>query len=296
MRNESLVIGADIGGSHITAALVELETKKIFPGSLIRNSVNSHADAGHIIDAWCNTLSQVREIMPVEKLSLALPGPFDYDKGICLISNQDKYQSLYKLNVKQLLAEKMDVLVSNIYFNNDAACFLQGEVFCGALKEYDRALGITLGTGLGAAKYMNETSYDLSFWNLPFKDSIAEDYLSTRWFIARYFELSGRSINGVKELLELQGTDDQVIAMIFNEFGNNLIAFLQQASEIEGINAIVIGGNIANAFDLFSGALEAGIAEKFSNVLVEKALLGEEAALIGAASFWHKEHVGNIGF
>lgn len=296
MRNESLVIGADIGGSHITAALVDLETKKIFPGSLIRNRVNSHAEAGHIIDAWCNTLSQVREIMPVEKLSLALPGPFDYDKGISLISNQDKYESLYKLNVKQLLAEKMDVPVSNIYFNNDAACFLQGEVFCGALKDYDRALGITLGTGLGAAKYTNETSYDLSFWNLPFKDSIAEDYLSTRWFKARYFELSGRSINGVEELLALQGTDDQVIALIFNEFSKNLIVFLQQAIKIEDINAIVIGGNIANAFDLFYSALEAGIAEKFSDVLVVKTLLGEEAALIGAASFWYREHVGHIGF
>lgn len=291
MRNESLVIGADIGGSHITAALVELETKKIFPGSLIRSRVNSHADAEHIINAWCQTLSKVQEIRPVEKLSLALPGPFEYEEGISLISNQDKYESLYQLNVKQLLAEKMGLQTSDIYFNNDAACFLQGEVFCGALKHHDKALGITLGTGLGAAKFANGASHDLSFWNMSFKDSIAEDYLSTRWFKKRFLELSGQNINGVKELLALRSTHNESIRSIFDEFSKNLISFLQQAIQVENVSAIVIGGNIANAFDLFRDELAIGIAEKFSNVIVEKTLLGEEAALIGAASFWHKEHI-----
>ena len=66
---------------------------------------------------------------------------------------------------------------------NDASCFLKGEVFGGAAKGYNHVIGITLGTGLGSATFKNGVVYDGDLYYTPFKESTAEDYLSTRWFI-----------------------------------------------------------------------------------------------------------------
>jgi glucokinase len=41
-----------------------------------------------------------------------------------------------------------------------------------------------------------------TLWDSPFKDSICEDYLATRWFVNRYEELTGEQISGTKDLLD----------------------------------------------------------------------------------------------
>src|SRR5215207_3029952 len=98
--SNSKVVGIDIGGSHITAAVVDLQQRQIQPGTLIRNRVNSHAAADDIIHQWSETISQVFECdnSISKKLGLAMPGPFDYENGICLIKGLDKYEHLYGLN------------------------------------------------------------------------------------------------------------------------------------------------------------------------------------------------------
>ena len=62
-----------------------------------------------------------------------MPGPFDYEAGICLIRDQNKYPMLYGLNVKEHAGAGLAINADDIYINNDAACFLQGEVFCGSV-------------------------------------------------------------------------------------------------------------------------------------------------------------------
>ncbi len=60
-----------------------------------------------------------------------MPGPFDYEKGISFIKDQNKYESLYGLNVKEMMAERLGVSTDHIRLMNDAGCFLQGEVMGG---------------------------------------------------------------------------------------------------------------------------------------------------------------------
>ena len=90
----------------------------------------------------------------------------------------------------------LDISPSGIKFMNDASCFLHGEVFCGAAYKCEEALGFTLGTGLGSAIYKNGIAEDGEMWCSAYKDGIAEDYLSTRWFERRYKELTGKDIKG----------------------------------------------------------------------------------------------------
>jgi glucokinase len=174
-----------------------------------------------------------------------------------------------------------------IFMENDAACFLQGEVYNGAVSEYadHTVIGLTLGTGFGTAVYRSGKSHDADLWRMPFKDSIAEEHLSTRWFVKRWKEITGETVSGVKEIKQLPITSEKA-KEVFNEFGTNLAAFLLEFIAKESPVAIVIGGNIAKAVDWFGPTLRSIINEKHPTIKIELAILGEEAPLSGAVSSW----------
>lgn len=291
--NRSTVLGIDIGGSHITAALIDLETRYLFPASLIRKQVDSRGTAQEIVASWGEVIQHAIGSCASfsGKMGIAIPGPFDYRCGVSLIRNQDKYDALYGLNVGGLLAKELSVCTRGIRFMNDAQSLLQGEVFAGAARGYKSALALTLGTGLGTAKFADEMVEDADLWHSPFKDGIAEDYLSTRWFVKRYLALSGGVVNDVKELAGLYEADPKV-KRIFDEFGKTLADFLSPFICKDKPEVVVIGGNIANAYDLFFPELKKWLKESSIQIPLQKAELGEQAALIGAACCWNGSGLG----
>lgn len=288
MKN-STALGIDIGGSHITAALVDLGTRSIIEGTWNRTRIDSQGEAAEIIASWSAVISEVFTKAPagVRHIGIGMPGPFDYEKGISLMLGQHKYDALYNLNVKDLLAEKLGIQPDQIRFINDAGCFLQGEVFSGAGRNYQTVIGLTLGTGLGSAIYRDGVANDADRWCSPFKDGMAEDYLSTRWFVKRYQEISGETVPDVKALVARIAVDGS-IQELFNEFAVNLGTLLVDFVQAEQPEAIVIGGNIANAADLFFPLLTATLQKHQIHIPLLTASLGEAAALIGAASLWHE--------
>jgi len=281
--NNNKVVGIDIGGSHITAAIVDLEAHTIIRGSLIRRSVNAKNTAEQIIKEWSNAIVSCKtfDATTCDKIGIAMPGPFDYDKGISLITGLDKFETLYKLNIKELLAKELDITPADIFMMNDANCFLKGEVFGGAATGCNNVIGITLGTGLGSAIYKEAKVIDGDLYYAPYKDATAEDYLSARWFLKRYHELTGITAKDVKEIRE---QDIETAILLFSEFGDNLGHVLSAFSKKHQISTIVIGGNLVKAWDLFIAETEKVFASNAQNVTIVKATLGEEAALMGAGS------------
>ncbi len=280
--NDFIVLGVDIGGSHITAALIDLKTRSLVPDAKFRAKLDSGLDAESILNAWLSVMKEAASIHAYSKVGIAIPGPFDYDAGVSLMKDQQKYISLYGMKLKQILAEGLKIGVKDVHFVNDAESFLKGEVITnGAAKS---AIGLTLGTGLGSAIYKNGEVMDADLWSTPFLDGIAEDYLSTRWFVKRYHELTGMVVKDVKSLID---KNQSVVKEIFDEFGNHLAMFLDVFTEKERIEAVVLGGNISKSFDLFSKTLTDNRRTRFP-VSIRRSLLGEDAGLIGAACFSDK--------
>ncbi|HET9053449.1 MAG TPA: ROK family protein [Cyclobacteriaceae bacterium] len=288
---DSFVLGIDIGGSHLTAALVNEATRKLVPESYTRIRVNSKGTAEEILNTWTAAIRNIFENHPVgnKRMGIAMPGPFDYENGISLIRGLDKYESLYKLNVKALLAERLNIPATSILMMNDAACFLRGEVYYGAAKGYTDVIGITLGTGTGSAIHHNGNTEDANLGPSPFMDSIADEYFSTRWFVKRYSEKTGGVVKDVKALAELYAGDNAV-REIFSEFVKNLVIFLEGFVKHENPQLIVMGGNIAQCSGLFLKELVSGLAAKAIIIPVVNAQLGEEAAIAGAASLFENDH------
>jgi glucokinase len=289
---DSVVLGIDIGGSHLTAALVDETTRKFVPDSYLRVRVNSKGTAEEILGIWTKAIEDTFQAHPVanKRIGIAMPGPFDYANGISLIKGLDKYEALYKLNVKQILSQRLSISPNAILMMNDAACFLRGEVYYGAAKGYQDVIGITLGTGTGSAMHHHGVTHDANLGPAPFMDSIADEYFSTRWFVKRYQEVSGQSVKDVKALADLYPSDANV-KDIFKEFVKNLVVFLEGFVNAEKPQVIVMGGNIAQCSSLFLNDLTAQLAARNITIPIVRAELGEEAAILGAASLFESKTI-----
>lgn len=120
-------------------------------------------------------------------------------------------------------------------------------------------------------------------YHLPYKNGIADDYFSTRWFVNTFNAYKKAEITGVKELAELAQKGDADAHDIFSGFGTNLGNFLSEWIGKFGAEAVIIGGNIANAGTLFLPAMQAVLRENGLTPVIEVSELKEEAALLGAA-------------
>ncbi|MFN0290287.1 ROK family protein [Pedobacter helvus] len=289
--HEDIVLGIDIGGSHISAALVDVSACVIKEESFTRERINSKGDTEEILNGWLQgilnclkTTNQDGEL----KIAIAMPGPFDYKNGISLIEGLDKYEALYGINVKEYLSNQLNIPPTNILFRNDAEAFLAGEIKANNYSTATKTLGITLGTGLGSALSQNGITQDANFAVTPFGQTIAEEYLSTRWFVAKFLALTGLKVKDVKEML-LQNQYSKEVDLVFEEFTQSLTQFLSTIIEKEHFNTLIIGGNIAKTSDRFLAKLSASLQQKSDDLTIHLANLGEASAIIGASVLFSKQ-------
>jgi glucokinase len=300
--NKKIAIGTDIGGSHISCAAIDLLSGKIIRDTLTERPVDNQAPANVIIGAWSEALSSVLKKVPREQvkgIGFAMPGPFDYVKGISYIRGVAKYENLYGINISDAVSVNLGIQDGFlIRFMNDASSFAVGEAWQGSASGFNRSLSITLGTGFGSAFISDripivdgpEVPKLGCIYHLPYKDGIADDYFSTRGLLSRYNKLTGKELSGVKELSALAATDKQV-RELFIDFGDNAGMFLAPWLKIFRAEILVIGGNISHAYNLFGEVFEERLRKEncFCRVAISK--LKEDAALLGSAfllddNFW----------
>lgn len=284
-------ISADIGGSHISSAAVDPQTRQLLPGTITEVKVDSSSDADDILGKWASCLSDtIKKAGSAEGIGIAMPGPFDYSNGISLIKGVHKFDSLYGINVAASLKKllKTDIPVR---FINDATAFAIGEAWAGDAKEFKKVLAITLGTGFGSA-FLDDGIPVLEgdsvpetgcVYHLPYKNGIADDYFSTRWFVNTFNAGTGSKVKGVKEIADLANEGDKTALKIFNEFGTGLGEFLLPWLAGFECEVLVIGGNIANAGGLFIPAMQNVFEAGSLQTEIRTSRLKEEAALLGAA-------------
>ncbi|MBO9562933.1 MAG: ROK family protein [Niastella sp.] len=277
------VIGIDVGGSHVTACAADLHTMKIIPGSTRRHVIDPAASPETILDVLSTTIieSLAQPLSAQLHLGVAMPGPFDYEQGISHIQGLGKYEQLYGLNIKTMLAERLGIATAHIRMMNDATAYLLGEICDREDLCRQRVVGITLGTGLGSAWYHNGVTHACGLYKLPYLDGMAEDYISTRWFLQQY---SGQ-VSGVRELADKYATESE-IRNLFTTFGENLARVLLKQFPPGSQDVLIIGGNIARAWDLFIPPMQAVLANNGCAMQVLPAQKGEQAPMLGAAALW----------
>jgi glucokinase len=298
--NQNIAIGVDIGGSHISCAAVDLTSGQVIRETFSVRAVNNQAQATQIISVWASCLSDVFTRIPSDKvkgIGFAMPGPFDYVNGICLIKGVSKYENLYGFNIGDAIISSLDVAENfEARFINDASSFAVGEAWTGKASKVKRSISITLGTGFGSAFILDkipvvdgpEVPKLGCVYHLPFNGKIADDSFSTRWFIGSYKKATGKDINGVKEMANLAATDKTAMRL-FTEFGNNLGVFLAPWLNRFKAEILVLGGNISLAYNIFGNVFEASLKKEKCKCKVEISELKEDAALLGSAYLFNDD-------
>lgn len=294
--NKEYAVGIDIGGTHITSAIIDIVNMKLIDFSLHKESFDSNLPVNQVMSIWEKAIRTSVENSKVEEikgLAVCMPGPFDYINGLCWIKDQSKYEHFYGLNVRYLFQGSLNLSSEfPILFENDAVCFGKGEVFKDAANLSKKVMAVTLGTGLGACfidKGISIVSGELvpqdgEIYNIPYKEGIAEDYVSARGLLSAYKNLTGKNLNNGLELFNLAVAEDEVAKKVFEAMGEDLARVVIPWIEKFEADSFIIGGKIANASAFFLDSFNKKIKDSGLEITVSVSTDNEGAALLGAAS------------
>ena len=290
MKSNRIVL-LDVGGTFIKSAL-GVAGKGALEGTFMSTPMSSGGSAEEITEAFRNAvLGQIRraeqEGYAVEAVCAAIPGPFDYEKGVFLMKH--KFAAVYGLSMREILG---DVIApdTRLAFVHDVNGALLGALTADpSLKEGNVAM-ITLGTGLGFTHAVegqvqkSETgSPAKGLWNAPYNGGILEDYVSRRGILRIYAEVGGKLAEGedVKEISLRARSGEKEALEAFSLAGRHLAAGSSQLIADLNIRQIIFGGPISRSFDLIEKSLCEGLP---AHVKVGVSSDIEGLVLVGAAA------------
>lgn len=299
-RNDSAratVPVVEIGGTHVTAALVSHGTWRITAGSETRQSVRAHGSAEEILEDIAHA-ARTLAVPEGSHWAIAIPGPFDYARGVGLYEHVGKFDSLRGIDVRSSLAELISSSPANLHFINDADAYGVGEYAAGAGRGYRRLVCITLGTGVGSAFLLDGepvnqgpsvppegSAHLLNFNGKPLEETVSRRAIRASFAVAN--GLSG-DVPDVHEIAGLaRGGDISAARVLRNAFlglgsaiGKTLTAF--------DAEALVLGGSMSRSWDVVAPAIRSGLSisgSRFEGMPILAAEHREHSPIIGAA-FW----------
>jgi len=286
-NNLTSVIALDVGGSSVKSGLVRPSGSVHF---FNHTPINSQAAKEDVLQVFVKIIQMyLHKVDPNEFLGIAFgfPGPFDYKNGLCLIYGQSKYDNLYQVNIKDEL-KKMLNFDKSILFCNDAEAAILGEANYGAGKDFGRVIGITLGTGLGAAFIVNGVSVheeqgipsNAELFPFKFNGKRADVLFSTRGLIERFYK-RGFYYSNVAEATEDIKQGNTFLVQVFREFGKDLGQFLRPFVDDFGADVLLVLGGISGTIEYFHSKLEDQL-----NIPVYPGEV-QNAALLGAAKLFY---------
>jgi glucokinase len=283
------VVGAlEIGGTHASAARVELAGGSIAPQSRIRVSLPADGGRSELLAAISRAASSIAG-PEVSRLGVAVPGPFDYGTGVSKVAH--KLQGLYGVDLRSELCGAVRLTdPAAVRFLNDADAFLLGEWWAGAARRHARAVGVTLGTGLGSAfledgrivRSGRGVPPDGALYELPFRRAPVEETISSRGVLVRYSARPEEPIS-VEEVAIRANAGERSARQVFEQLGQALGEFLTPWLRAFEPSCLVVGGSIARSWELFETALRAALEpiERLETVTAAQKL--DDAPLLGAA-------------
>lgn len=285
------VVGAlDIGGTHVSGGRVNVASASLEKRSRVSASLPAAGGRTELLEA---ILRVARSIAAPElrNLGVAVPGPFDHARGVSQITH--KLEAIHGVDLRSELHAAMAPHADTaIHFLNDAEAFLLGEWWSGAAREHVRAVGITLGTGLGSA-FCEEGEIVRSGAGVPqhgelyavwFRDAPVEQTISRAALLARYGARVDEDID-VEQIADRAREGERAARRVFADLGTALGQFLAPWLRAYEPTCLVVGGSIARSWDLFEDTLRVDLESVTSLRTVTVAAQLEDAPLLGAAYY-----------
>jgi len=153
-KNSLTAIGIDLGGSHLTAALVNPN------GQIKHKKTASYLKAPNGPHGTQLMVKLVRELLhhsssEICGVGIACPGSVDFNKGIVLADSPN----LIGWKGTRLRQDLESSVKLPVLIDNDANLAAWGEKYWGAGKKAENFICLTLGTGVGGGIIINNQIY-----------------------------------------------------------------------------------------------------------------------------------------
>jgi len=280
--SQSSLIGVDIGGTKISAGLVQNGEVK----TSSQQETPAKEDINSITAAILNTIQELKTT-DLQAVGVGVPGLVDAAKGV--VHTITNIPALSDFPLARCLEKELGCPV---YLDNDANCFAVGEKHFGVGSSYDHIVAFTLGTGLGAALILDGVLFNGKAGGageigcLKYLDRDLEYFCSSQFFKDNY---------GADSLAcaRAAGQGEARALEFYKEYGRHLGQAISLAMAFLDPEVIILGGSITYAHQFFMPGVEE-VLDQFPLKRISEGvevMVGSlsDSAILGAAAL-HYDH------
>lgn len=292
-------IGLDLGGTNLRAAAVD-RSGKMLDKTQGRTQYSEGREA--IIHDMVEAISSLREKFGKENLSgigIGVPGFISLKDGV--IRNCANIQTLENFPIRDEIGRRLE---TTVILENDANAAALGEKWIGAGADVDDLVMLTLGTGIGGGiisggkvlRGVNGMAGELGHITaVPYGNpcgcgnrGCVEKHGSATAIIAQARMLGlGKDLTA-KDVYDLAMAGNEKAKLIFVSMGEAIGIVLAMMVNAFNFPLYLIAGGVIAGWDLFAPPMieetkRRSFTFRITNTRVERAKLGNEAGLYGAA-------------
>ena len=292
-------IGIDLGGSHIAIGVVDDKdyiVEKVEKRLLSKDKKDIKTSIENYI---IENVKDLTEKYKIKEIGIAVPGTI---KGTAIIKSVNLGVKNY--NLIDNLRKQINIPIK---IRNDAKCAAIAENKIGALKDYNRSIFLTLGTGIGGAVIINNELLDTGelsgceFGHMIIQKDGIKCNCGKNGCFEKYASMKAlknnlRTALGVdektrgQELLDYlrKNPDNEQINNIIDEYIEYLSIGVSNLINIFEPEAVSIGGSFVYFADVLLDRLKNNIQKKNylfnarKELIIIPAALGNDAGIIGA--------------
>ena len=297
---ENYVIGVDLGGTKLAAALVDGKGQMSKQTILAVDTSSSLASVNQIVEVTRALIGAKEAKKTISGIGVAVPGLVRRDGTVWAPNLKGWKRMALARRLKRALG--LPVVVES-----DRNAAVLGESWCGAARGKSDAIVLMLGTGIGAGilsgGHLVRGAHELSGcagWMV-----VAEKYGREAQNVGQLESLAAgpaiaraaRAMNA-ESVAEAARRGDRTSINIYLEAGRMLGYGVANLVSLFDPEIVVIGGGLAKASDLFLDALRKAMKERAQpiaarRVRIVKSPLGSHANLLGVARL--AGSIGRIG-
>lgn len=279
-------LGLDIGATKIRYLIWDGRRSKILIDREIKYAKRTRPEFVKTLKAVVADL-QAKKIN-YGKIGVGIAGIIQKNR----LSNTPNFLALEGLDIAAMIKK---IFGKTPIVENDARAFAYAEALVGVGKKYRSVVGLTLGTGLGGGIVIDKKIYHgrggageighifikSEIRNPKSKTKEAEDLASEKFFKSR----------GIKDpfAVEIKArAGDRKARKIYEEYGVNLGLIIADVINTLDPEAVVLGGGLAHAYDLFIKPVRRAIKHlsvdpAAKNTPILKSRFGKSGGAVGAA-------------
>ncbi|MCQ2138833.1 MAG: ROK family protein [Bacteroidales bacterium] len=263
------VIGIDLGGTKISAALFHADGKMLIKEHCLLNGAKG-TDVADMVIELVGRLMEQKPRTHIDALGICVPGIVYSKKDTVWVPNIPGWENF---PLKEYLLERLKIKHLKVCVESDRTCYILGEAWKGSAKRCTDAIYLAVGTGIGAGILLDgriiHGANDIvgaTGW-MALEPPYKEEFVPVGCF--EYYA-SGNGIGNQAKLL--WGDESKTSYDVFEQYGKDPIAtkILDKAIQMWGMAT----ANLVSLFNpekvIFGGGIF-GPAVKFIPRIYEEA-------------------------